>query len=159
MFNKFKKVWYFHIANPVVWSGERGGFRVKIRRFWIETETLSGNFKARWTAAEYPYAYLLSAVSSGNEDTLWGYVERIYTWSMLLLHDQGLADDMDKAVKKYEKRMSAVKPEEDGEEAAIAEEKALQEFIELDPKEKKKRSKDIDKRFKETVKSIKADEA
>ena len=57
--SKIEKFWWFSMRNPVIRAGERGAFRWKFRRFWLEIETLSGNFKARWTADEHPYAYLI----------------------------------------------------------------------------------------------------
>lgn len=104
------------MKNPVMWKGEKGGFKVTFRRFWIDIETVSGNWKSRWTAAEYPYGYLNVAVNKDNEETLWGFAERVYMWSMLILRDPGLAKDMDKAVSKYEKRLGKRKLEADDEE-------------------------------------------
>lgn len=124
------KWWYFRMKNPVMWKGEKGGFKVVFRRFWMEAESVSGNWKCRWTAAEYPYGYLNVAVNQNNEETLWGFVERMYMWSMLLLRDPGLAKDMDKAVAKYEKRLEKMKPEQEDEEVAIAQMKDLQETVE-----------------------------
>ena len=140
--DRLLKWWLFHMKNPVMWKGEQGGFRVVFRRFWLDIETLSGNFKARWIASDYPYGYLNVAVNKDNEETLWGFAERIYMWSMLILRDPGLAKDMDKAVSKYEKRLEKQKPEEDDEEVAIAQMRDLQEAIEKnrDGKKKSKRS-------------------
>lgn len=126
---RFLKWWLFSFRNGVVWKGEKGGFKVTFRRFWMDARSLSGNWSARWTAAEYPYGYLLTAVHKDNEDTLWGFCERMYVWSMLLLRDSGLAKDLDKAVDKYEKRLEKIQNKED-EEIAIAQMRDLQETIE-----------------------------
>lgn len=123
------KLWYFRFRNPVVWKGEKGGFKVVFRRFWMEARSVSGNWYEKWTAAEYPYAYLITAVNQNNEETLWGFCERMYMWSMILLRDKGLAVDMDRAVSKYEKRLGKIENKED-ETVAIAQMRDLQETIE-----------------------------
>lgn len=156
IFDKILKLWYFTFRNKVVWKGEKGGFRVKFRRFWVEAESLSGNWKARWTAAEFPYGYLLSAVTGNNEDTLWGFVERMYMWSMLLLTDVDFAKDMDKAYEDYKKRMEPKTVEENPqeEEAALEFEKEVQEYVETPRRQRRKQDREANGRFKKTVKKV-----
>lgn len=149
--NKLRKFFYLHFANQVVMKGELGAFKFVFRRFWLEVSTASGNFKARWTAAEYPYAYLLYAMKQGNEETVHGYFERVYYWSAIILHDKGLADDMDKAFAKYEKRVAKEINTED-EELALREVESVQKYVDADKKERKKMDKEVDRKFKKALK-------
>lgn len=132
-------------------KGEAGGFKWVFRRFWLEIETKSGNFKARFTAAEHPYGYLLAGKDDKNIE---GYCQMLYMVAMLLTTDQGFVDDVRKAIGKYNKRLEAVKPEQDGEEAAIAEVREVQKHIELPKKERRKVERDINGRFKKAVKDV-----
>lgn len=103
-------------------------------------ETLSGNFKASFTADENPYAYLLAGKDDSN---IIGFCQMIYTLGKLLTTDQGLVDGIQKELRKYEKRLEKTEPDPtDSEEAAIAEVKAVQEYVEASPKEKKQRERD-----------------
>lgn len=152
-FEKVRVWWYFHMANPVVREGKSpdGAFRWKFRRFTLELSTESGNWKAVFTAAEHPYAYLLAG---GTDDNIIGFCRIVYMVSMLVTTDQGLANDIGKAINKYQKRLEKaadVTEDEVEEKLALEQEKQVQEFVEMPKKERKKVEKKIDKRFKKTV--------
>lgn len=148
--------WYFHIANPVVRKGESkdGAFKWVFRRFWLEISTLSGNFKVRFTANEHPYAYLLAGKTDGN---IIGFCQMVYMLGQTLTRDQGLVNDVQKALQKYEKRLNkqaaaeAKVEDETDEKIALEEVKRVQEHIELPRKERRKVEKEIDKKFKKAV--------
>ena len=151
MLKNFKKWWLFHLANPVVRKGESGGFKWVFRRFTLDISTLSGNFSARFTAAEHPYAYLLAGK---NDENIIGFIQTLYYLGMTLTTDQGLVDDISKAIRKFEKRVSMIEPAEESEEAAIAEVKAVQEYVDAPKKEKRKMERDVNVRFKKAVKAV-----
>ena len=149
--DKFLKAWYFRFANPVVREGEAGGFKWCFRRFWLDISTVSENFKVRFTADKDPYGYLLA----GKDDTnIHGFAATLYQVGKLLTTDQGFVDDVQKALRKYEKRLGQTEPEQDGEEAAIAEVKAVQEYVEAPKKVQRKMERDANGRFKKAVKQI-----
>lgn len=150
MFEKLSKWWWFHMANHIVRRGEAGGFKWTFRRFWLDIETISGNFKARFTAAEHPYAYLLAGK---NDDNIHGFCQMLYTIGMLLTTDQGFVNDVAKAVNKYDKRLqkaSAIEENEAEEKMALAEVEQTHEYANMSKEEHKK----IDRRFKKAVKKI-----
>lgn len=153
-FEKVRVWWYFHMANPVVREGQSpdGAFRWKFRRFTLELSTESGNWKAVFTAAENPYAYLLAG---GTDDNIIGFCRIVYMVSMLVTTDQGLANDIGKAINKYQKRLEKaadVTEDEVEEKAALDAEKEVQEFVEMTAKERRKDERDINKRFRKAVK-------
>lgn len=152
--DRLTKWWYFRFRNPVVREGEAGGFRWRFRRFWLEIETISGNFKAKFMADEHPYAYLLA--SQGDEN-IHGFCSAIYMLSKTITSDQGLVDDISKAISKYQKRLeeeaaSEVKEDETEEKIALEEVKAVQEFVEMPKKERRKVERDANGRFKKAEK-------
>ena len=158
MWKKFVTWWYFHLANPVIRKGERGGFRWCFRRFWLEISSLSGNFKARFTAAEHPYGYLLVGKT---DDNIVGFCEMIYSVGMLLTTDRGFVNDINKAIQKYDKRLQkANAPKEDETEERIDLEyvKGVQEFVEMPKKERRKVERDINGRFRKAVKNLEKSE-
>lgn len=158
MWKKFVKWWYFHLANPVIRKGERGGFRWCFRRFWLEISSLSGNFKARFTAAEYPFSYLLAGKA---DDNIVGFCEMLYSVGMLLTTDQGFVNDINKAVQKYDKRLQkANAPKEDETEERIDLEyvKGIQKFVEMPKNDRRLQMHDTDKRFKKAAKKIEHEE-
>ena len=154
---KIQRWWYFYIANPVVAKGERGGFKYKFRRFWLEIETVSGNWKMRSTASENPYGYLVASVNANNEDNVYGFAEMLYMLQALLTMDQKLVDDVRKALKNYEKRSEGAIPsneDEIEEKIALEEVKAVQEYVEAPKKERRKMERDVNGRFKKAVKDV-----
>ena len=158
---KIQRWWYFYLANPVVAKGERGGFKYKFKRFWMEIETVSGNWKMRSTASENPYGYLLASVNAKNEDNVYGLAEIMYMLQALLTVDQKLVDDVKKALENYEKRMEGVVPnneDETEEKIALEEVKAVQEVVEMPKKERRKYERGVDGRFKKAVKDLEKSE-
>lgn len=157
---KILKFWWFRFRNPVIRKGEAGGFKWKFRRFNLTIETLSGNFKAKFMADAHPYAYLLA--SQGDEN-IHGFCQTVYLLSKTLTTDQGLVDDVSKAIAKYNKRLqkkaaSGVVEDETEEKIALETEKEIQEHIELPSKERKKVERGIDGRFKKAVKKVENEE-
>lgn len=156
IWTKIVKLWYFHIANPVVRKGEAGGFRWTFRRFWLDITTVSGNFKVRFIADENPYGYL----AAGKDDTnIHGFALTMYEIGKLLTTDQGFVDDVQKAIVKYRKRLEKqaageVVEDETQEKIALETEKAIQEHIELPKKERRKVERDINGRFKKAMKDV-----
>ena len=135
------------MANPIVRKGEAGGFKWKFRRFWLDIETVSGNFKARFTAAEHPYAYLLAGE---NDKNIHGFCQMIYTVGMLLTTDQGFVNDVARAVDKYDKRLqkaAVVEENETEEQTALEEVKQIEEYASKSKGEQRK----IDRRFRKAV--------
>ena len=119
------------MRNPVVRKGEKGGFKWVFRRFWLEISTLSGNFKARFTAAEHPYGYL---VAGKGDDNIEGFCQMIYTVGMLLTTDQGFVNDVKRSIDKYEKRLLKDNPVVEDE---VEETMALEFEKQVDEKVKK----------------------
>jgi len=151
---KVMRFWYFHVQNPVVRKGESkdGAFKWTFRRFDLTVETLSGNFRARFTADEHPFAALLSDESDKNTQ---GFAEILYTVGMLLTTEQKFANDIQNAIKRYQDRMmKSAKVDEDEieEKIALETEKQIQEHIELPAKERRKVERDVNGRFRKAVK-------
>lgn len=144
------------MRNPIVREGEHGGFKWRFRRFTLEISTVSDNWRARWTAAEHPFGYLLS---SKDDDNIIGFCQTIYEVGALLTTDQGFVNDIQKALKKYSSRLEKkaakdIVEDETEEKIALEEEKQVQEAIGMSRKERKKRERDINKRFKESAKYV-----
>ena len=150
MWKKIQKFWWFHMANPIVRKGEAGGFKWKFRRFWLDIETVSGNFKVRFMAAEHPYAYLLAGQT---DDNIHGFCQTIYMVGMLLTTDQGFVSDVGRAIQKYDKRLqkaNSVVEDETEEKIALEEVKQVEDYAKMASSERKK----IDKKFKSAIKKI-----
>ena len=126
------------MRNPIIRKGEKGGFKWVFRRFWLEITTLSGNFKARFTAAEHPYGYLLAGKDDANIE---GFCQTMYEIGMLLTTDQGFVNDIQKAIRKYSTRLekqSKVEEDEIEEKIALETERQVQEKVEEGRKGRKK---------------------
>lgn len=140
------------MRNYKVREGEKGGFKWVFRRFWLEITTLSGNFRARFTAGEHPYGYL---IAGKNDDNINGFCEMLYMVGMLLTTDQVFANDVQKAIKRYDERMLKDNPVvEDAleEKMSIEDVKGVQERVEMSEASRRKASRETDRRIKEAIK-------
>lgn len=151
---KILRFWYFKFNNPVIRKGEHGGFRWQFNRYYFTIETISGNWKARWTASEFPFGYLLN---SKDDDNIEGFAATMYMLGMLLTRDQGLVNDVQRAIRKYDQRLqkqeaSKMKEEDRQDEIALEAVKQEQEFVELPKKEQRKVEREVNGRFKKVVK-------
>lgn len=140
------------MRNPIVREGEHGGFKWRFRRFTLEISTLSGNWKAKWTAAEHPYGYLLAG--SGDEN-IEGFAQTMYEVGMLLTTDQGFVNDIQKALRKYSSRLEKkaakdIVEDETEEKIALEAEKQVQEAIGMSRKERR----DVNRRFRKAKASL-----
>lgn len=152
------KFWYFTFANPVIAKGSAGGFKWVFRRYYLTLSTQSGNWSMKITAGAHPYGYLLYGVQKGDENNIHGYAATLYTQAMVLTRDQKLVNDVQSAIRKYDKRVETEGKKQDRyDEAALEEVKQEQEFIELPKKERKKVEREINGRFKKVVKDAKGD--
>lgn len=107
-------------------------------------------------AGEHPYGYLVASLGQGNLDNIYGFCAMVYELSMLLTTDQTLVDDIKRVVTEYDKRLLAKeKPVEDPEEeaAALAQEQAVQEYVEKPKRQRRKIDRDVNGRFKKAEKA------
>lgn len=159
----FRKFWYFRLRNGVIREGESrdGAFKWRFRRFWLDVETASGNWKARWMADEHPYAYLLAGKDDSNIE---GFCQMMYYLSKTLTTDQGLVNDVRKSFEKYEKRLGkaaekeAKQEDEVEEKAALEWEKEVQEYVEKPKRARKKADREVDRKLREMEKNGKRDD-
>lgn len=105
--SKIQKWWLFTFRNQVQFSYNLGGFKVTFRRFWLDIETVSRNFKVRFLASEHPYGYLFVSAQKGNLDNIHGFCAYIYKLSHIITTDNKLVEDVNKAIKNYDKRLAA----------------------------------------------------
>ena len=155
IWDKFVRLWCLNVMNPVVVSGEKGGFRYVFRRYTLELRTVSGNWRRRVTACEHPGAYLRASVEQGREDNVFGFAHVLYYLTMTMTTDQRLVDEVQKALVDYEKRLEEkAKVEEDPEEekAAMEEVRGVQEYAEMGARERRKMEREINGRFRKSVK-------
>ena len=130
MFRFIRKWLYLALRNRVVRQGESGGFKWKFRRFGLEILTLSGNFKAYFTAGEHPFGYL---VAGKDDENIKGYCELLYEVGMLLTTEKQFAEDVMAAVRNYYRRtegLASVDEDPVEEEIALEEVKMVQEQTE-----------------------------
>lgn len=149
---KIEKWWLFTFRNKVEYKFEFGGFKVVFRRFWLEIESISENFKVRFLASEHPYGYLYVSAQKGKLDNIHGFCAYIYKLSHTLTTDNKLVEDVTKAMKNYEKRLAAkaatqVSTENDDIDLEIV--KQNYEAGQMTKKERKDRKKEIKEALKD----------
>lgn len=149
---RFLKFWWYTFRNPIMREGEDGGMRWRFRRFWVDFETVSGNFKCRFEAGKDPYGYLLSS----DDNQVHGFAMRLYLIGSLLTTDKQFVKDINRALNNLDKRLtkkaeSGVVEDETEEKIALEEEKAVQEIVDMPKKEKRKFERNVNRRFKKAV--------
>ena len=150
--SKIQKWWLFTFRNKVEYQFKFGGFKVIFRRFWLEIESISENFKVRFLASEHPYGYLYVSAKQGRLDNIHGFCAYIYKLSHTLTPDNKLVEDVTKVIKNYEKRLAAkaataVSAENDDIDLEIV--KQNHEVGKMTKKERKQRKKVIKEALKD----------
>ena len=155
------KWWLFTFRNKTLIEKEIGGFRFRFRRFWLDIESVSDKYWAlRLRADTHPYLYLYSAVQQEKENQLNGYVLYVYLTSMSLTKDQLFADDVNKALQAYEKRLTAEaeseakKVTEYDEEQSAAFVKDALERGKMTRQQRRKAERDARKQMKKDLKEV-----
>lgn len=142
-FRDVQKWFLLTFCDTKIKSVQFPAFKVTFRKFTTEIKSVSGNFALKTVGMVYPNAFLYNALTQGDEGLVQWYCNRMYELASLLLTDQGLADDVQKALTKYDKRLQVVaerKAKEVTEEAdAIAAEqvKANIEYANMPKKQRK----------------------
>lgn len=149
---KIQKWWLFAFRNKVEYKFEFGGFKVVFRRFWLEIESVSENFKVRFLASQHPYGYLFVSAQKGNLDNIHGFCAYIYKLCHTLTTDSKLVEDVNRAMKNYDKRLAAkaataVSTENDDIDLEIV--KQNHEAGQMTKKERKARKKEIKEALKD----------
>ena len=149
---KIQKWWLFTFGNPVESKFEFGGFKVIFRRFWLDIETVSGNFKVRFLVSDHPYGYLFVSAKQGNFDNIHGFCAYIYKLSHTLTTDNKLVEDVHKAMINYDKRFAAkaaTQVSSDNDDFDLEVVKQNHEVGKMTKKERKQRKKEIKEALKD----------
>ena len=149
---KIEKWWLFTFRNKVEYNFEFGGFKVVFRRFWMEIESVSENFKVRFLASHHPYGYLFVSAQKGNLNNIHGFCAYIYKLSHTLTTDNKLVEDVNRAMKNYDKRLAAkaatvVSTENDDIDLEVV--KQDHEVGKMTKKERKQRKQEIKEALKD----------
>lgn len=100
-----------------------------IERTFLSITSTSGIMNMRLGGNTHAFGYLLAAAKQGLDNQLAGYATTLYIPAMGITQDQGLCNDVQKAISKWQKRKEA-----EGAEKAKAvtdsEEMASQAFME-----------------------------
>lgn len=158
MSNKSLKGWFSKKPkNKVELSVEVGGFIVEFKTYTLDITTISGNFSVSFTASEHPYLYLYAAAKGGHDDQIHGYCLFLYKMATCLTTDQGLVDDIAKALKKYDKRLLKAAKEAAKKASKIEDDMALESvkrtiaYSEMSEEERNKASEDFIKQAREML--------
>lgn len=149
---KIEKWWLLTFCNPIEYKFKFGGFKVVFRRYWLQIESISENFKVRYLASQHPYGYLFVSAQKGNLDNIHGFCAYIYKLSHTLTTDNKLVEDVTKAIKNYEKRLAAkaateVNTENDDLDLEVV--KQACEAGKMTKKQRKQRKKEIKEALKD----------
>lgn len=147
-----QKWWLFTFRNPVKHKFELGGFRVVFRRFWLDIESVSDNFKVRFLASQHPYGYLFVSAEQGQLNNIHGFCAYLYKLSYCLTTDKKLVNDVNKALKNYDMRLAAkaataVSTENDSIDLEVV--KQNHEVGQMTKKQRKQRKKEIKEALKD----------
>ena len=129
-------------------------FKVTFRKFTMEIKSMSGNFTLKTMGMVYPNAFLYDALTNGDEKLVQWYCNRMYELTTCLLTDQGLFDDVQKALTKYGKRLQVVAEQkakevtEEDERIASEQVKANIEYANMTKKQRKEYKKALREELK-----------
>lgn len=153
--NIFKKKPYFE-ATAGEWRFTFYFNGEKLEECYLDITTDSGAFGVRIGGASHAYGYLLAAAQQGMTEQLHGYVTLLYIPAMALTKDQGLCDEITRAINKWHKRLEirAEKAAKATTDAQIAGDEALLGDVIAESKMSKKQLKAKRKAEREVMREI-----
>ena len=156
VFKKLQTWFLLTFCDTKIKSVQFPAFKVTFRKFTTEIKSVSGNFTLKTVGVVYPNAFLYNALTQGDEGLVHWYCNRMYELTSLLLTDQGLADDVQKALTKYDKRLQVVverkakEVTEDADAIAAEQVKANIEYANMTKKQRKEYKKALREELKNT---------
>lgn len=142
-FEKLQRWFLITFCNAKIKTVQCSAFKVTFRKFTMEIKSVSGNFTLKTMGMVYPNAFLYDALTKGDADLVQWYCNRMYELTTCLLTDQGLFDDVQKALTKYGKRLQVVAEQkakevtEEEEHMAAEQVKANIEYANMTKKQRK----------------------
>ena len=142
-FDKLQRWFLLTFCDTKIKTVQCSAFKVTFRKFTMEIKSVSGNFTLKTMGMVYPNAFLYDALTKGDADLVQWYCNRMYELTTLLLTDQGLFDDVQKALNKYDKRLQVIAEQKakqvtEEEERIVAEQvKANIEYANMTKKQRK----------------------
>ena len=155
-FQKLEKWLFLTFRDTKIAQVEFDAFVVTFRKFTMEIKSKSSNFVLRTMAMLHPNAQLYHCLSAGDKETVHWFCTRIYTLVTLLTTDVGFANDIEKAMQKYSKRLDK-KAESNAKAVVEDEDKAEQEAIQVDiqyAKMSKKERKQYQEALRDEIRNI-----
>lgn len=156
VFKKLQTWFLLTFCNTKIKEVEFPAFKVSLRKYTMEIQSVSKNFALKTVGMVYPNAFIYDALTKGDEGIVHWYCNRMYELTTLLLTDQGLADDVQKALIKYGKRQQVVAEQKakevtDETDAIAAEQvKANIEYANMTKKQRKEYKKALREELKNT---------
>lgn len=105
VFRRFSKWFLLKFRNHVIKKVDFEAFSIVFRRFTMEIKTVSGNFKMVTLGMLHPNASLYNHIENGVTSIPQWYCETMYIIATMLTTDSGFAQDINKAISKYSKRL------------------------------------------------------
>lgn len=142
-FEKLQRWLLLTFCDTKIKTVQCSAFKVTFRKFTMKIKSVSGNFTLKTKGMIYPNAFLYDALIKGDVDLVKWYCNRMYELTTCLLTDQGLFDDVQKALTKYGKRLQVIAEQkakevtEDDERIAVEEIKADIEYANMTKKQRK----------------------
>ena len=126
--DKMQRWFLLTFCNVKIKTVQFPAFKVTFRKFTMEIKSVSGNFTLQTMGMVYPNAFLYDALTKGDADLVQWYCNRMYELTTCLLTDQGLFDDVQKALNKYDKRLQVI-AEQKAKEVTEEEERMTSEQV------------------------------
>jgi hypothetical protein len=102
-----KIIWWFMrtFRNKTLLKCRVGAFDVRFKKYWVEFKAPRDWYSLRLRADNEAASYLFYAAKKGDFSQAEGYIKTLYILSVAITKDQGLADDVSRAITKYHKRV------------------------------------------------------
>lgn len=139
------------------------GFRVTIKRYYMDIVSVSESFRMRLPIGTRPYGYLLASAQQNRIDQIYGFCVTIYSVTMLCTAEQELNNDIHKAINNYilrtqTKAENQPKASDFEHNIALREVKANVERGQMTRQQRRKAERDARKKMKEGLRELEAEE-
>lgn len=168
---KLLRWWLFNFRNNTVWRGEIGGFRYRMRKYWLDIRSIAPNhWNLRIGIANHAYGFLLAVINEMQKTTdeaerkrleyhFTYFATNLYYTSAYLLQDVKFAKGLNKELEWAYNRLIKKAKEESG-KVTKEQEDSEQVFMEdavnrgnMNRQQRRKAEREARKSMKEEIKN------
>lgn len=150
----------FHLRNKTLYKFDLEGFRVRIRTWWVDIESVSqpSNFHLRLLAGTHPYFSLFSYAKVGDKENIHNYCILVYRLANEVTQEQRFANDIIRAIGRHDERIMNMPATRENDDLALREVRENIERGKMTRQQRRKAERDTRKKMRDALNDMRNEE-